>query len=310
MAGEGDGGAAAGSDADEVEHTNVIYSGTLPPAAGSVPGVLHATAADDLRKQAIEFYSFLTTPGVTLSSLNADFTPRVALVQIPRTKMVRVVYSPGFGMRGLGGASPIDDKVLVLTGDGNATSGPPTQMMLPPSVVDVIDVHRMTLAQFSEKLTAQGDTYAYPLAPRSQCTTTSSILRIAPIPAFVVFDGFHHDLDAADVLERILTLDVDGVDMYKHAIEFLLTVLSGQYSAEDKPYLAVEEIFQPCPPEARNWAIRQFRSHFPTLQAAAPAASQITPSPSSFSTLTVSIKVAVTIIISLTIFLFNARAQQ
>ena len=98
------------------------------------------------------------------------------------------------------------------------------------------------------------------LDPRSDSTSTASILHIAPVPAFVAYDRFHHDLDATEVLGRILSLDVTDVDIYKRAIELLLCILLGQYAAEGKLYMLVEEVFQPCPPEARTWATWQFRA--------------------------------------------------
>eukprot|EP00551_Chaetoceros_affinis_P007454 CAMPEP_0203680810 /NCGR_PEP_ID=MMETSP0090-20130426/40670_1 /ASSEMBLY_ACC=CAM_ASM_001088 /TAXON_ID=426623 /ORGANISM="Chaetoceros affinis, Strain CCMP159" /LENGTH=58 /DNA_ID=CAMNT_0050549051 /DNA_START=9 /DNA_END=181 /DNA_ORIENTATION=- len=39
-------------DAD-IAHTNVIFPGTLPAATGSVPGILHGYAIDDLRAHAV-----------------------------------------------------------------------------------------------------------------------------------------------------------------------------------------------------------------------------------------------------------------
>ena len=95
MTGSAAEGVANGATASEdggVEHTNVIFSGTLPAASGSVPQVLHRFSVDDLRTHAIEFYNFLVAHGSTPASVNADDVPRVALLEIPRTKMVRVVY--------------------------------------------------------------------------------------------------------------------------------------------------------------------------------------------------------------------------
>ena len=69
-----------------------------------------------------------------LLALNAPENPSmVAIVNIPRTDLVRVVHSIGYGTQPLGGNSPIATKLLVLTGDGTALY-PPQVLMLPASL--------------------------------------------------------------------------------------------------------------------------------------------------------------------------------
>ena len=37
-------------------------------------------------------------------------------------------------------------------------------------------------------------------------------MQIAPIPAFLAMDGFKKDIDAADLYERVLSIETEGVE--------------------------------------------------------------------------------------------------
>jgi hypothetical protein len=50
-------------------------------------------------------------------------------------------------------------------------------------------------------------------------------MRIAPIPAFLVLDGFTSDVHAAELLERIASVENTDGEMYTHLKNFLLACL-------------------------------------------------------------------------------------
>ena len=50
--------------------------------------------------------------------------------------------------------------------------------------------------------------------------TESEIMHIAPVPAYMVYDGFNKDLDAVMVYERIMDVQ-DRSPMLDHALTFL-----------------------------------------------------------------------------------------
>ena len=83
----------------------------------------------------------------------------VALVNVPKTKFVKVVYAPGVGTSPIGGTtSQTDDKVLLLHGDGGKDIGPPQTLCLEKTAVAPEDVRVMTKSQFTEAITAKGQT--------------------------------------------------------------------------------------------------------------------------------------------------------
>ena len=64
----------------------------------------------------------------------------------------------------------------------------------------------MTVEQFRTKFTAKGSTYSYPLLAHTNVGGTTELLEIAPIPPFLVYDGFEKDLNVAKVLDRVLAM--------------------------------------------------------------------------------------------------------
>ena len=56
-------------------------------------------------------------------------------------------------------------------------------------------------------MTAKGTVYSYPLLALSNASDTTKLLQIAPIPPFIIYDGFEKYLDAEEVLERVLSVD-------------------------------------------------------------------------------------------------------
>ena len=103
---------------EQVVHTNVMFDGTLPGPSDKVPTVLHQTNFETQRKLAKDLYEFLSEDEASKLELNTDTSPRVALINIPLTQKVRVVYSMGFGSKGIGATSKVANKFLFLSGDG------------------------------------------------------------------------------------------------------------------------------------------------------------------------------------------------
>ena len=84
-------------------HTLVFSLPTLQPiAAGSVPRVLGEIDAAQQRNQTIELYTFLRSSDPTLACLNKSNKCYVGVVNVPKTKHVRVVYGFGFGTNPIG----------------------------------------------------------------------------------------------------------------------------------------------------------------------------------------------------------------
>lgn len=253
---------------ESIEHRAVIFPGELPGPNGKIPEILHKTSPALQKKQASELFGFLADENSALLELNADTTPRVALINIPQTSKVRVVFGLGFGSQGLGQVSAISQQLLMLHGDGGGeTGGIPSALVLPRSATTHHNINVMTVEQFSQKITEKGKDYAYPLLPRNKISSQAKLMQICPIPAYLVYDGFTTDLDAADVCERILSMETAGdyEDMFLHAQVFLLACLSSHNVSDAKPYVPPPTLMARIPPIAQSWATSRFALLFPTL---------------------------------------------
>ena len=99
-------------------HVSILHLTVLLPApTGDVSKVIQSVPVGDQRKQAEDFFAFLVAPNPTLSWLNEGTTCYVALVNVPKSSLVKVVYGIGFGSSPIGAiASQVEGKLLFLQG--------------------------------------------------------------------------------------------------------------------------------------------------------------------------------------------------
>jgi hypothetical protein len=175
--------------------------------------------------------------------------------------------------------SAINGKILFFHSDGGQDIGTPLPIVLPQSILTKNEVLSMTQDQFHTNLTAQGPTYSWPLVPcicTYEANSKHTIMQIAPIPAFLVLDGIYQDLDAADELEQVLSLDNHTGETFVHLKCFLLACLTGHNMGDASPRLSQAVLFDPPAADARQWATAKFQDSYPTLvielPKAAPAA--------------------------------------
>ena len=74
------------------------------------------TSVTQQKKDATDLLQFLQEQDPDLAKLNVDSKDIAALVNIPDSDLVRVVYGFGHGTCGIGSTSPIDGKILICLG--------------------------------------------------------------------------------------------------------------------------------------------------------------------------------------------------
>ena len=84
-----------------IEHTNVIWTESLPAATCYVARELEKQSHDQHRRNAKQLHAFLTSKNRQNLLLNCDDTPYTALGNIPDTTLVWVVYGFSVGTAGL-----------------------------------------------------------------------------------------------------------------------------------------------------------------------------------------------------------------
>ena len=248
-----------------------IFDGTLPGPVGNVAMSLNDNEIAVHRQRAIDLFQFLTSEDRVLLQLNMDHTPRTCLVGMPNSSKVRVLHTFGIGASGIGSVSQIDNKLLFLTGDGGPDIGTPMPLVLPPQTVNLADRLCLTAEQFNTQIKAQGAQYTFPLVRRLDAAEISvSIMQLAPIPSFLILDGIDQDLDAANVLERVLLADDTDGEMYTHLKKFFRRCITGHNVNDTTSRLDQDTINVPPSPEARRWARDKFKLGFPTLNNTTP----------------------------------------
>jgi hypothetical protein len=263
--------------ADE-PHQPQLFDGTLPGATGEIGRILAAMDMETQRTNALQFHEFLINPESELLTLNGDNTPRTCIISLPNSSKVRVIHCIGIGSSAIGSTSPLDNKLLSLTGDGGHDIGAPAPLVLPKSAVRVSDVVAMSHELFCSRIAEKGPEYSWPLASRAKAVETGieeskvPIMMIASIPSFLVYDGLTGDIDAALLYERVLSLADTTNTMYTHLKHFLLSTLTAHNQGDHLPHANGEEIFAMITPEARRWAKEKFDKCFPTLAPPPPQA--------------------------------------
>ena len=154
----------------EVGHIPVFHTlDALPAPLGNVPQALHRAGYEALRNQAKSIFDFLASPNHSLLRLNESSTPFVALVNIPKSNKVKVIFCPGFGSSPIGTPSvPTDGKLLCLHGKGSPEWGPPQPLVFLVLVIDCHAVTTMEAEEFSTTVAEKGPNFLYPLLPEAR----------------------------------------------------------------------------------------------------------------------------------------------
>ena len=146
-------------------HVPILHLATsLPAPTRDVAKVLQLVPLADHWTQEEQLFDFLDALSPALSGLNEGRTCYVALVRVPKTSLVKIVYGIGFGSSPIGAtASPVDRKLLSLQGYGNNDIGLPQPICLPATMVEKQTVAPITKDQFSTELTTKVVGYTYSL---------------------------------------------------------------------------------------------------------------------------------------------------
>ena len=278
MVDPGNGGAANGLSDNENDHETIIFTtDTLPEARGTVATEIAKTAKEVQMTQAVNLFTFLRNDSSSLLELNADASAYTFLVHIPGSSKVKLCYGLGVGASGLGQTSPLDGNFVSLAGDGGGIMGTPIPFVFPTTARTSQQMKVMKHSQFSTSLTTKGNNYSWPLLPNAQVDTQASLMKLAPIPSFLVYDGVQNQLDAADIYERVLHQEKtdENKDMLQHLRRFLRSCLQSHPKNSSTPSLDLE-IFAAAPTtEARTWANNKFKSMFPGLAPQPPQAGDL-----------------------------------
>jgi len=245
--------------AQVVAYQSTFYGGNLPAPTGEVGQFNNRTVSTaGLKDQAEAFLNFLNDPTIDLRDLNGENTIFMAIIMVIGTQKVKVIYGMGRGTAQIGQVSPVANKMLSLFGEGGADLGTPQVIVLPDDIRAKYKVRGLTDAVIITAFQGGNQAVDQPVGRASSVTNKHDIMRIAPIPAHLVFDGFDTDLDASIVYERLMDIH-DRTHMVEHAYEFIKACMVGGWRIEDvKPLVPRNEFFGMVHSMARVWANSRF----------------------------------------------------
>ena len=272
---DNDANEAANNDTAPTRH--LFTANNLPSSTSTVATELMKLPVAEQRTLASNLLEFLLEPTSVLLKLNAEKTPFTFLVHIPGTSNVQLCYGMGVGSSGIRGTSPLKGKFITLTGDGRKELGTPSVITFPTTYRTKERMGKMTTDQFTEAIAQVSTPDYYPLVANRNVTTTAEIMKICPIPPFLVYDGFEGLLDAENVYERtLIQATAEAPELYQHIQDFLLACLQSHTKNNPSPSLSIKDISGAPPNGAKQWAQHHFNDMFLALS---PPQKQHTPPP-------------------------------
>ena len=253
------------------EFIPAIFDGLLPAPKGDIARCIHDKTTKDIqRNQANEVFNFLIDPNADLRMLNNDDDVYTVLVAVPGTHKVKLLYGLGVGTARIGHTSPVANKLLTLYGEGGPLLGAPATLMFDTAIRTLAAVRNPTNAVIDLTLqTGQHDPNKH-ISCAKDVATEEQMMNLAPVPAYLMYDGFNKDLDAAMVYERLRNCQHPS-PMLDHAIAFLRSCMIGKWREGDRKPFQRPTFFTDMPSqEARLWAQQRSKALFPTLHHPAP----------------------------------------
>lgn len=262
-------------------YTPVLHTTQTPPAPlGDIAKEMHNIPLNQQRLQAETLFTILTAQTPNLADLN--ITPSLAsiIVAVPETCSVKVLYGLAFGSSPAGSSSPLDGKILSLTGEGGPTMGLPEVLALDATeLIPMRDCLACTDTLFKTTLTAAGPNFGKFLVNPLHSDCTEEVPGFAVLPNYFLYDGLTKDLNAAEVYERLLqsTHTAPWLDSAK---AFLRSVVIGNLRKNDpKPYVPRDLWHSMAPLEAKIWKKTQCEHLLPVLFPTIPILPTIHPPP-------------------------------
>ena len=127
-----------GANAPAKAEVELAVETTLPPPSTAIAKEMHKIDLVEQHSNATQLFAFFADDAKDLAQLNAlGNNPAACIVNIPKSDQIRVIYSLGFGTSPTGRVSLVANKILAMTGEGDATN-PPAVMTFPKDMVTCI----------------------------------------------------------------------------------------------------------------------------------------------------------------------------
>ena len=282
-------------EAQEIESVNaneeedIELDDTLPAPTSPITTSFGTLNIPTQLRHTGDLHAFLMSNKPDYTRLNAETQPTCcAMIHVPRTDKIRIIYGIGIGVAGLT-ANPLNKIPLCLTGDTDRDTPIPTVMALTQTAFKPANVFVPTEEQIATH-TGQWPAVRASRHDDTRATQVASILRVCPVPAYLVYDGFDDDLSTTEVAKRLKGMFNQDPAWLKHAQQFIRACLVYPKSSTPGTALADEVFATRASRATRAWGRKRFQELFPNIgntnpQAAPPAASGTTSLPTNVAEL-------------------------
>jgi hypothetical protein len=248
------------------------WNGEWPAAVGKLAKYFaeHGNVTTD-KQTAEDVFAFLQRANSNLSDLNEFNDASFFLINVPNSTRVRVLY----GIRSTTDTPLNPDatrKLRFLTQDlPDDTAKAPGVLELPTSVRDKVTMAVPSDASF-DALEVWPTTWNAFLGSALTDAVNVEIMKIVPVPFFVVRDGLEGDLSAQNVYERLTSMDDWEAKPYlRHAVDFVKACTTKYRANQKNPHVSAESLMQVVTPKQRAFARLRTVQLCPDLIVTAPA---------------------------------------
>ena len=167
------------------------YRGTPKVPKGALETAIEKDIISNKTENSREIFNFLNTQGSDLLDLNWEYTLFTALIFVPRTQQVKVVYGMGLETSSISQKYPIVNKVLTLYGEGGPGIGPSQTLVLDITVQDKVLVKNLT-PEGVQKVFNNEHVVDQQLERASNVIDEEETMKISPMPSYFIYDGFEN----------------------------------------------------------------------------------------------------------------------
>ena len=233
---------ARAGDGSEFKVWNGLWAGPVGRVAKYM--TKEAGTLQDQKEKTTQLHNYIVKQDAHMGVLGADTSPVAYLLHVLGTGKVRVLY----------GLSPVAESTFLPKAKAfrafmrdmhNDTDTAPDMMQLPEDILKTEGVTVPTLAHINEQLRDDSMHTNWPYfksgsgagALAADEKDIKQLMKIAPVPLFMVIDGLDGDLDAVDVYERLQFLnDMETVTpkYMSHALDFCASAMTSYTSTAKK----------------------------------------------------------------------------
>ena len=250
-----------------VGYLEIFHTRQLPSVMGNVATDI-AKVSTPAKQWTLgtTFQTFLMYGNRDLWYINGDYKHFTILVVVPGMYIIMVAYGNKIGSVGFGKFSPVENKLLSLFGEGVGVMVLAQSIFLPKTLWDIIRVKNPTDSKIEAVFQSGTHDVGSSTMTAQNLSGKKDIMSIATILAYMVYNGFNQDINAALVYEKIWYIQ-NYSPMRDHALVFLHSCMVVILRNTDtKPFSLHNQFQDKFPPQSRMWAQWRFEQLLSTLE--------------------------------------------